>query len=123
MTYILTKTTVLLVVFFAFVLPAWILQLFLGINMYREEDLFTWALDTKDLGIYDPINAPYTNQFEIPEGYEQWVRHFDTGAVYSQERNKDFANIIDEEVEASVKQHIIYHYYRDTFPEEYEGYD
>ena len=61
MTYILTKATVLLVVFFAFTLPAWILQLFLGINMYREEDLFTWLLDTKALGIYDPITAPYTN--------------------------------------------------------------
>jgi hypothetical protein len=55
------KLLVLIITFFAWTLPAWNLKFFLGINMYREEDLFTWLLDTKALGIYDPIAAPYTN--------------------------------------------------------------
>jgi hypothetical protein len=33
----------------------------LGINGDREEDIFTWMLNLKELGIYDGAANPYTN--------------------------------------------------------------
>ena len=70
-------------------------SLFTDVNLWREEDFFTWLLDLKELGIYDGAVSPYTNQFEIPEAREQYLRHFDTGAVYGQVRNPAFKNIAD----------------------------
>lgn len=99
--------------------PTQILYLFLGINDQREEDIFTWFLNLKELGIYDGATEPYTNDYEIPEAYEQWVRHFDTGAVYGAKANPDFADYIDEEFKRDFQESIIEKWYRIYYPEAY----
>lgn len=68
-----------------------ILKAVLGINVAREEDLFTWFLDLKALGIYDGMARPYTNQFEIPEAKEYYTRNIDTGFKAAYGLNPAFA--------------------------------
>lgn len=72
-------------------IPVTILKAILGINVVREEDLFTWFLDLKALGIYDGMARPYTNQFEIPEAKEYYTRNIDTGFKAAYGLNPPFA--------------------------------
>ena len=69
----------------------------MGINFNREEDWITWLLDLKELGIYDGMLNPYTNEFEIPEAREMFLRHVDTGVVYGYGDNPVWASYGKEE--------------------------
>lgn len=60
-------------------IPIWILMVVFGINVNREQDIITWLLGVEELGMYDPMNDPVGNMFEIPEAREYFLRTIDTG--------------------------------------------
>lgn len=73
-------------------IPIWILQAIFGINVQREQDLITWFLGVEELGIYDPINDPVGNMFELPEAREYFMRTVDTGFESAYGINPEWKN-------------------------------
>jgi hypothetical protein len=88
------------------------LYYFIGVNLNREEDFFTWFLELKELGIYDGMANPYTNQFEIPAGREYYTRNADTGFESKYGIDTAFATIIDEELKEQLMTNRISEWYQ-----------
>ena len=91
-------------VYFLSMIPVLILLIIFGINVEREQDLVTWFLGVEELGIYDPMNDPIGNMFEIPEAREYFIRTKDTGFEPKYGVNPEMKGYVDRPEDGGIEE-------------------